>query len=178
MKTYVTSDLHLGHSGIIKYCNRPFNNVQEMDDFIVSEWNSIVDKNDKVYILGDVTFYKDEKATNLVSSLNGNKSLVTGNHDKRNLKYKPFKSCFEQVHNYYEFYYNNNVICMFHFPILEWHGAHKGYVHLHGHMHGKSTGLEKFKIKDVGYDATKKVVLNIDDILEELKTKENKPYGH
>lgn len=53
MEIYFTSDLHLGHDNIIRFCNRPFSSVEEMNDRIIQNYNSIVHKNDLVYILGD-----------------------------------------------------------------------------------------------------------------------------
>ena len=51
---YFTSDLHLGHRGIITMRNRPFANVEEMNRTLITNFNAIVHKNDTVYILGDL----------------------------------------------------------------------------------------------------------------------------
>ena len=50
---FFTADLHLGHENIIKQCQRPFNNVEQMDKELIKNWNSVVNENDEVYILGD-----------------------------------------------------------------------------------------------------------------------------
>ena len=52
--TYFTSDLHFGHSNIIKLCNRPFADVESMDAALIENWNKKVKKNDTVYVLGDI----------------------------------------------------------------------------------------------------------------------------
>lgn len=52
-RIYYISDLHFGHSNIIRFDNRPFSNVQEMEETIVKNWNERVAKDDVVYILGD-----------------------------------------------------------------------------------------------------------------------------
>ena len=57
---FFTSDLHLSHRNIIKYCKRPFIDENEMNEAIISRWNSIVSPKDIVYVVGDVTFEKDE----------------------------------------------------------------------------------------------------------------------
>lgn len=86
-KIFVTSDQHFGHSNIIKYENRPYNNVEEMDSGIISKWNNVVSKNDKVFILGDFSFYNKEKTKEILDLLHGTKILVIGNHDKRSLNF-------------------------------------------------------------------------------------------
>lgn len=55
-KVYLISDMHFGHPNIIKYENRPFSSVEEMDAAIMNNWNATVGKDDKVFILGDVSF--------------------------------------------------------------------------------------------------------------------------
>ena len=56
MEIYFTSDLHLGHDNIIRFTNRPFDSVEEMNDRIIQNYNSIIHKNDLVYILVDLTY--------------------------------------------------------------------------------------------------------------------------
>lgn len=80
---YFIADTHFNHENIIKYCDRPFNNVKEMNEYIISKWNAIVKENDIVYHLGDVGFGTTEILKELVSRLNGTKILLRGNHDLR-----------------------------------------------------------------------------------------------
>lgn len=82
MADFFTSDLHLGHQNIIKYCNRPFKTVDEMNQTIVERWNSRVDNLDEVYILGDLALGNLTESLKLVEQLNGIKNLVPGNHDR------------------------------------------------------------------------------------------------
>ncbi len=77
---YFIADTHFNHENIIKYCNRPFKNSKEMNEYIISKWNSVVTKDDIVYHLGDVGFGSTEELKKLVSSLNGTKILIRGNH--------------------------------------------------------------------------------------------------
>ena len=60
-KIYFTADLHFGHRTIIRYDDRPFRTVEEMDAAIIKNWNRKVNKDDVVYILGDISWYKSEK---------------------------------------------------------------------------------------------------------------------
>lgn len=77
---YFTSDPHFYHSNIIKYCNRPYSSVEEMNEALVTNWNSIVKPEDTVYCLGD--FSLAIRPVELYSAqLNGTKYLVPGNHD-------------------------------------------------------------------------------------------------
>ena len=57
MEVYLTSDLHFGHKNIIKYENRNYNTVEEMDEDFIKKWNNKVNNNDLVYILGDFSWY-------------------------------------------------------------------------------------------------------------------------
>jgi len=77
---YFTSDLHYGHSNIIKYCLRPYENVQEMNKALQENWNNVVDKDDTIYQLGDFCF--GGKPEIYLQFLNGNIIHILGNHDK------------------------------------------------------------------------------------------------
>lgn len=79
---YFTSDLHFGHENIIKYCNRPFNSVEEMNEGLIELWNSVVDPNDTVWILGDLVMGRVNESLKHVERLNGFKVLFCGNHDR------------------------------------------------------------------------------------------------
>lgn len=69
----------MNHANIIRYCNRPFRSVEEMNDFILNAWNTTVGKNDIVYFLGDLAFGNTRY---WLSQLNGKIIFLRGNHDK------------------------------------------------------------------------------------------------
>ena len=50
---FLTSDLHLGHANIIKYCNRPYRDVNEMNEDLINKWNQVIGDTDRVFFLGD-----------------------------------------------------------------------------------------------------------------------------
>lgn len=82
MARLFTSDLHFRHRNVIKYCNRPWETVAEMDAAMIKQWNSQVSSGDDVFFLGDFGIGKGMALKeDLVRKLNGNKHIVLGNHD-------------------------------------------------------------------------------------------------
>ena len=45
---YFSADQHFSHANIIKYCKRPFNNAQHMNETLIKNWNSVVKPMDTV----------------------------------------------------------------------------------------------------------------------------------
>lgn len=96
MNTFLISDTHFGHRGITQFLRRdgvtkerPWDNVEEMDEALVANWNSVVRPKDKVYHLGDVVINRKALAT--LGRLNGEKVLIKGNHDLFRLEeYTPY----------------------------------------------------------------------------------------
>jgi calcineurin-like phosphoesterase family protein len=76
---WFSSDLHLGHENIIKYCDRPFKNAEEMDEIIINNINRRVKDDDLFIIVGDVSFHPDR----YLDKINGIKWLIAGNHDNK-----------------------------------------------------------------------------------------------
>lgn len=82
MTTWFTADLHFGHRNIITYCDRPFSNVDHMNETLVGNWNETVADDDTVWVLGDVAMGRIEESLVLVDRLAGHKILIAGNHDR------------------------------------------------------------------------------------------------
>lgn len=83
MSTFFTSDTHFGHTNIIRYSNRPFKDVNHMNEEIIRRWNEMVMPEDTVYHLGDVALGKIDDSLACVGRLNGTKILIEdGNHDR------------------------------------------------------------------------------------------------
>ena len=81
---YFTSDLHLEHPNIIHYCGRPFRNVQQMNKVLIKNWNSVINEDDVVYMLGDLSIKPPAYKRGLwhfVDNMKGKKHLILGNHD-------------------------------------------------------------------------------------------------
>lgn len=80
-KIFLIGDTHFMHRNIIKYCNRPFKDVEEMTESLIKNWNSVVDNNDIVYVIGDFALCGKQKIIEIGNQLNGHKRLILGNHD-------------------------------------------------------------------------------------------------
>ncbi len=168
---YFTSDLHFSHNNVIKYCDRPFSGYMEMNNVLIANWNSLVRKDDTIYILGDVTLKGITCVNELVPKLKGKKYLVRGNHDLFHNKEKLDQSLFEWIKDYYELHYKGTMFCLSHYPYLSWNNRMQGSIHLHGHIHAK----EDYNIKntiggvyrfDVGVDANNYFPVSIEKIIE------------
>jgi calcineurin-like phosphoesterase family protein len=179
MRTFITSDLHFGHANIMKFCPKTrghFTDVDQMREEMIRLWNDSVKDGDLVYILGDVAFLSASEAVKIMKRLNGKKILIEGNHDRKLLNDPVFRSCFEEIHKYHEINYDGTKVILFHYPIYEWNQMHRGAVHFYGHLHGDVTGLEKYRARDAGYDATGMVVWDIQDAIADALKGEIK--GH
>jgi calcineurin-like phosphoesterase family protein len=82
MTIFLTADHHFGHRNIIRYCARPFRDVEEMDAAMVENWNAAIGKDDLVVHLGDFALASRKRIADLLDTLNGRKVLILGNHDR------------------------------------------------------------------------------------------------
>lgn len=99
-KTFFIADTHFDHERIIGFENRPFKDVKEMNSAMISNWNQVVSRDDKVFMLGDFAFAGKEKIQSLVHALNGRKILIIGNHDRSHSLSWWKTSGFEEVIDY------------------------------------------------------------------------------
>ena len=109
---YLTSDLHIYHNNIIRYCHRPFDDVTQMDQTLIRNWNDTVDPQDTVYLLGDLTL-RDPR--NLIETLNGHIILIRGNHDRKG----PWKRSGLEIHKSLEMTIGPFKALLCHYPILK-----------------------------------------------------------
>lgn len=101
MNFYI-SDMHLGHKKIIQMSKRPFENVEEMQEKMIENWNSTVSENDEVYLIGDIFYKFGGNMETLLKRLHGHKHLIIGNHDMRLLKDKNACAYFDSIDHYKE----------------------------------------------------------------------------
>ena len=164
---YFTSDLHLGHRGIITMQNRPFTTVEEMNRTLLANYNAFVSKNDTVYILGDICHHMPAEAANeIISKMNGTKYLVSGNHDKG---YDP--NLFAEIRDFMTVSLNGVYFALMHYPMLSWPKKNSGSIQLHGHIHAREDyniqnrdeGIRRY---DVGVDANDYYPVSLNTILD------------
>ena len=167
---YFTSDLHLGHRGAIKMCERPFADIEEMNRTLIQNINARVQKHDTLYILGDIAHRTPvEEVNQMIAQMNGKKILIRGNHDKN---YDP--SLFEGVYDFHEVTFDGQPISLMHYPMVEWPKSFHGSIHLHGHQHNKpeynleqkAQGILRY---DVGVDANYYCPVSLNEILKFCK---------
>ena len=135
-KVFFISDLHLGHKNIINFSKewRYGETIEEHDRWIVTQWNSVVSKNDVTYVLGDIAFNDDRLP--LLDEMNGRKVLVLGNHDI--FKMEDYKKYFYKI----KWFGTYKGFWISHCPI---HPAElRGKKNIHGHVHHNSIDDDRY----------------------------------
>ena len=135
-KVFFIGDLHLGHRKIINFLHdfRPFKTIEEHNEELVRRWNSVVSKNDKVFVLGDVVFGRDN--LKYLEQMNGTKVLIAGNHDL--LPTEEYLQYFTKVQGAAEY----KGMLLTHIPVHE--NQFPRYSHnIHGHLHAHN--IQKYE---------------------------------
>jgi len=157
---WVVSDTHFGHENIIRFCNRPFTNAEEMDEVLVENWNKVVKDEDIVYHLGDVYFAQGHKH---LSKLKGRKRLILGNHDEG--KDKRLTDIFQKILMWRMF--PEFGLLLSHVPLHEssLRRGEKGdskLLNVHGHIHQNSSPSSDHK--NVSVEQIDSTPVNIDSL--------------
>ena len=143
-RIFFTSDTHFNHSSIIRHCNRPFANIEQMNEALIENWNRVVGKNDKVFHLGDFSFGGTAQWNKILDQLNGKIYLI-------------IEVAFQM---YLEI--EKQEIVLNHHPFLCYGGSYNNVWQLFGHVHTRenNTGLDAPRLSvlfsrqyDVGVDA-------------------------
>lgn len=180
---FFTSDHHFGHANIIKLCNRPFENVDEMNEKLIENWNEKINPEDDVYHLGDFGMTKDnDSIAQIIDRLNGKIYLIVGNHESSALRHK---SKFQWIKDYYELKIkdpecSNGVrrIILFHYAMRVWRSDFRGTWHLYGHSHGSLPDKENKLAFDIGVDCHDFYPLSYDEVKAIMNTKKwTPPFG-
>lgn len=166
---FFTSDTHFRHTNIIKYSNRPYANVQEMDEALIRNWNDKVGMNDTIYHLGDFTFSDD--AANILRRLNGKKHLILGNHDHN----PRLEHGWESINHYKEVYTHvggkKKCIILCHYGMRVWNKSHHGAWMLYGHSHGTLPDDPTLLSFDVGVDCWNYRPLHVSEVEQVMNKK-------
>ena len=159
-KVYFTADTHFNHANIIKFCNRPFKNVEQMNETLIANWNYVVGENDIVFHLGDFCLGGAAEWTKLLDRLNGKIYLILGNHDLKNIR-QGFIQRFEHVALQMFIMVDKQKMYLAHYPFLCFEGGYKDVWQLFGHVHTRknNTGIDAERLQylyptqyDVGVD--------------------------
>ena len=173
---FFCSDTHFFHKSICKYSNRPYGNLEEMHNDIVSKFNSKITPKDTLILIGDITFGDLPETKKILDAINGHKILVCGNHDDSDteklfsnhsdfLKLRVFDLNNEK---------HNLVLC--HYALRVWHKSHHGSISLYGHSHGSLPG--EGKQMDVGVDTNNMYPYSFDEIMERMNNIDIKKVDH
>lgn len=157
---WFTSDLHFGHAKILGYCGRPWDSPEAMTLGLIARWNARVGAGDRVFVLGDFALYlRRPEVEAILEQLHGEKHLIKGNHDHRDV-YRARGWASVEVFNRY-----NNGPLMIHIPqeaamVTDSFGRSYSGLVLHGHTHGNKGRREReplterdlYTFYDVGVD--------------------------
>lgn len=174
---FFTSDTHFNHTNIIRFCQRPFKDVAEMNETLISNWNNNVGKEDIVFHLGDFCLGGAAEWANILDRLNGKIYLILGNHDLKNIL-QGFINRFEHVAMAMCIQIGKKKIYLSHYPYLCFEGGYKNDVwQLFGHVHTRqtNTGLDASRLQylyptqlDVGVDNCNFKPLSFEQVRERI----------
>lgn len=175
---FFTSDTHFYHRNIIRFCNRPFSSIEEMNEKLIENWNSVVGPDDYIFHLGDFSFAGSDKLKDLLSKLNGHIYLIKGNHDRMS---KGMESLF--YYTSYEMFIEVDKVKIYlnHYPFLTYTGAYKkNVIQLFGHIHNNKGDRYKLLLPtqyNVGVDVNNFTPVSwsqLKDIIDKQNNKINK----
>lgn len=170
---WVTSDTHFNHTNIIKYCNRPFSSIEEMNETLINNWNKLVSEGDTVYHLGDFALGDKSLIPNFIKRLNGHICFIMGNHDNLNVmgalvgNSKIESLSWEEVVKV-----GKKTIIMNHFPFgsLPDPLSNCPIIQLHGHVHSTpdKPWVHFDNQYDVGVDNNNYTPVNLYELITKL----------
>lgn len=148
---WFTSDTHFSHENIMKFCRRPFETAEQMNETLIRNWNETVPPDGIVFHLGDFCYGGSAEWTNILSRLNGKIYLVLGNHDMKNIR-QGFMEQFEAVMQQMTIRVDGQSIILNHNPFLCYGGSYRDVWQLFGHVHSgplSKTGLDMPRLKEL-----------------------------
>ena len=184
---FFTSDTHFHHENIIKFCNRPFTDVQEMDNILVERWNKVVPVDATVFHLGDFAWGGYNAWKNVRERLNGRIILVKGNHDDKNMTSMAANELFSLVTYQLKVKIEDRVVYLNHYPFLTYAGVYRRKEdmiwQLYGHVHTgplSSNGKDLSRMQmayptqyDVGVDNNHFRPISWEEVKDKIEAKIN-----
>ena len=175
-RLFFTSDTHFGHRNIIKYCERPFSCIEEMDDALIANWNRVVGKDDIIFHLGDFAMGGSAEWSRLLQKLNGKIYLILGNHDLKTIG--AGFSRLEGVAMQMLINVKGQIIYLNHYPFLCYGGSYRNTWQLYGHVHTgpANRGLDVPRLKmmlptqyDVGVDNNNYIPVSFEQVKRSIR---------
>jgi calcineurin-like phosphoesterase family protein len=167
--TWFTADFHFGHFNIIRYCNRPFADTEEMNEAIIHRLNSCVKPTDTLYFLGDFCLSRPENVQAYRNRLVAKTiHFIEGNHDKTTRK---FPHLFASWSSLAEIRVGQQRIVLCHYAMRVWPHHAQGAWHLYGHSHGNLPDEPVSLSMDVGVDTHDFRPWHFDEIQAVMKAK-------
>jgi calcineurin-like phosphoesterase family protein len=167
---WFSADFHLSHKNIIKYCNRPFRDVEEMDSTIIENLKSKLKSNDILYYLGDLTFHETTALEFFEVFKDIKIHYIIGNHDNKKVLDIVQKYC-ESMSLLKEITIAGQDITLCHYAMRVWNNSHFNSWQLYGHSHATLEPVGKQY--DVGVDNNNFFPVSFDEIVEIMKNRPN-----
>lgn len=154
---FFIGDTHLGHRNIINFSEerQHFNDIEEHDWTLITLWNSVVNKKDVVYHLGDVVFGKGNMWK--LGHLNGIKKLILGNHDQYDIK--EYLKYFTKVRGC--MFMGRNDAVLTHIPVHP-QQFYRWKINIHGHLHSKT--IDDYRYANVSCEQINLTPISYDDL--------------
>lgn len=173
MKKLVTGDQHFNHKNIIQYCQRPFKDVDEMNETLIMNWNAKVRDGDSIYVLGDM--FWGEPVREILDKLKGDIIYIPSQewshekavleHQDRFVKIAPLITIKANEYSTY--------ITLCHYCLRTWPKSHYNSWHVFAHSHGRLPAIGKSH--DAGVDNNKFFPLTFDELCSIISIKSDNP---
>ena len=174
MNHWFSSDFHLSHYNLMKFLNRPFSSVEEMNATIIDNFYSQVKPGDQVYFLGDLSWNR-KIAIDFLSKLpkNIHFHFIPGNHDKKLFKESVIRPYVDSYSWIKDIKVNGQKITLCHYLMLSWNCSHWNAYLLHGHHHKDVSNIAVGKVMNVCVDLHDFKMVEFEEVKEYMKNKKN-----
>lgn len=161
---WFTSDEHFGHRNIIKYSNRPFSSIEEMNATLIANHNEVVKAGDTTIHCGDFTLNPAPRfAQDIIAQLSGQHVFLRGSHDKW---------LTPTAHEIWEKKIEDQWVVCCHYAMRTWARSHYGSWQCYGHSHGHlppiglqwDVGVDNNGFYPVSFDQLKAIMMQQKDI--------------